>query len=382
MDKNTDKDSVKEILTLKSGKFRFTRKFSNEKLSVYFIEARILYKTVTDLPILPDMLSQIEEEIIRRSIFGTAALEGNPLPEERVGQIITESNRVKRMGRAEKEIWNLKKAYDLVATLYAGDPTFKLTEKIIKDIHELITLDIEHEYNAPGKYRNHIVKVGNIEHGGVYTPPKCLADITSLMKKYVTWMNSKAIVELDPAIRAALAHYYLGLIHPFADGNGRTARLIEALLLRIAGIKYVPIMLSNYYYKNIDDYFWAFSNARKNKEKDVTAFLEFVLKGLVISLNEIKERITYFIRKVTLRDYYAHLGVIRQITQRQHDLLIVLLDHFEPFSLKDLFDVSPFNILYRNVSEKTARRDLKKLHEKDLLNREKGRYELNFYVLG
>jgi Fic family protein len=377
-----DNNLVKKVLTFKSGNFVLSRKFNEGELSLPLLQSRILYETVRDLPILPGLSAQIEEELIRRSIFGTAALEGNPLTEERVGQIISEPAMEQKMGRAEKEIRNLKDAYySFVRGWKILETVFTLEEDLIRQMHSLITHDIEHEYNVPGQYRNHLVKVGDDEHGGVYTPPKVLADIETLMKEFTQWINSEEILNLDPVIRAALAHYHFGLIHPFGDGNGRTARLIEALLMRLAGMKYVPIMLSNFYYRNMDDYFWAFSRARKNEEHDVTPFVGFVLKGVVESLNEIKGRIIFFIRKFALRDYYAFLRTGRQITQRQHDLLIIALDGLTPFALGDLFTVSPFNVLYRNVSERTARRDLKKLYDEHLLNVTEGKYQLNLRVL-
>ena len=128
------------------------------------------------------------------------------------------------------------------------------------------------------------MKVGNEEHGGVYTPPKILDDIKNLMKEFIDWINSPDVLQEDPVIRAACAHYYFALIHPFGDGNGRTARAIEAILLRSSGFRFVYNMLSNFYYKNIDDYFWSFSLAGRNKEGDITPFLEFFRKGLLLTL--------------------------------------------------------------------------------------------------
>lgn len=396
-----DNNEVRKVLTFKSGEFVFSRKFSGDIL-YKSIEARVLLRTVIDLPILPNLVAKIEEEVIIKSIFGTAAIEGNPLTEEKVAEILSKLKLEgsEKLKQAEKEIINLKYAYEFITTMpVTMDLSFPnrqgllwkmiteegsgaLTEDIIKKIHSIVTKDIEHEYNIPGQYRNNIVKVGNEEHGGIYTPPKILEDIQILMKKFIEWINREEILELDPMIRAALAHYHLGLIHPFADGNGRTARLVEALLLRLSGIKYVPAMLSNFYYRNIDDYFRAFSNSINNKENNVTPFLEFVFKGFIESLNEIKDRITFYIRKFTLRDYYASLRKEGDISQRQHDLLIILLDHLKPFALKDLHIVSPFSILYSKVSTRTAIRDLKKLCDIKLLNVKDGKYELNFRTLG
>ena len=374
----------KKVLTFKSGNFVFSRRFSNRMLQPYRIEARILYYTVKDLPILPDLASSLEKELIRRSIFGTAAIEGNPLTEEKIGQIITEPNRIRAPENAEQEIGNLKDAYDLIKSIEGQTPDKMplLSEKLIKSAHKKITDKIDSEYNNPGQYRNHIVNVGNKEHGGLYPPPKCLEDIKNLMKEFINWINSDDILKIDPPVRAGLAHYYLAIIHPFDDGNGRTARWVEAMLLNLSGIKYVPLMLSNFYYSNIDEYFWAFSKTRENKENDMTHFLEFVLKGFVESLKEIKEKITYFIRQLALRDYYFFLHKNKHITQRQSDLLLVLLDKNIIFTLKDLFTQTPFSFLYRRVSERTARRDIDLLKEKNLLVSKDKKYQLNYNALG
>jgi len=380
-----DKNIVKKVLTFKSGQFIFSRKFPVEKLSNSLVEARVLYSTIIDLPILPELatqIAQIEEDLIIKSIFGTAAIEGNPLTEEKVAEILSKPESGEKLKRAEKEIRNLKSAYDFIVNLQPSESFPELTEDIVKKVHRIITKDIKHEYNIPGQYRNHIVNVGNEEHGGVYIPPKILEDIRTLMREFITWINSEEVLKLEPTIRAGLAHYYLGLIHPFGDGNGRTARIVEALLLQLAGIKYIPVMLSNFYYRNMNDYFWAFSNSINNKENEITAFLSFILEGFIDSLKVIKERITFYIRKFALRDYYAYLRKTKMITQRQHDFLVILLDFLKPFILRDLFNVSPFNILYRKPSERTARRDLKKLHDEKLLLVKNGKYELNLRVLG
>ena len=113
-----------------------------------------------------------------------------------------------------------------------------------------------------------------------------------------------------------------------------------------------------------------------------THFLEFVLKGVIESLIEIKDRIIYFIHKFTLREYYTFLLKEMRLNRRRHDLLTILLDESGPFSFDDLFIVPKFRVLYKSVSQRTAKRDLKALCEQKLLNCKKDEYSLNLRVLG
>lgn len=330
---------------------------------------------------MPALATTLEQELIRRSIHGTAAIEGNPLSEDRVSEIITGNDSTHGKERAEREILNLEVAYDFIKNVTSEGSYLVLNEEFVKSVHKMITQGIKNEWNVPGGYRSHKVQVGDKNHGGVYTPPKCLPDIKKLMEVFCEWINSEELIDLYPPIRAALAHYYLGLIHPFGDGNGRTARISEALMLRVSGIKYVPIMLSNFYYRNMDDYFIAFSKTIRDKESDVTPFIKFSMIGFIESLRELKEKIIFYIRKFSLRDYYEHLRKEKLITQRQHDLLVILLETQGSFSLTDLFNEMPFKVLYRDVSSRTARRDLKKLTPLllDMVHRNK--YELNWKAL-
>lgn len=374
---------IKKVDTFKSGPFAFSLNYNREQLVSHLATAKVLYTTIAEIPILPNLASSLEEELIKKSIFGTAAIEGNPLSEEKVNKILSQEEIKGKMERAEKQIRNLKEAYKIIKNIKVSSTPMLLEEALIKELHKVITKDCEGPENSPGQYRNHIVKVGNEEHGGIYTPPKILEDIKNLMQQFIDWINSKEVLEEDAAIRAALTHYHFALIHPFGNGNGRTARAIEAILLKSAGIKFVPHMLSNFYYRNIDDYFWAFSRSERNDTNDITPFLEFFLKGLVSSLEEIQSSIFFWIRKFTLRDYYTYLRREKKITQRQFDLLTLLLESREEFSLKDLFEKEKFRIIYRKVSERTARRDLKLLESNRLIQvKQNGNLFLNDRVLG
>ncbi len=364
--------------TFKSGPFYFRTPIEDTEISNAILEATILFQTVSSLPILPNLASNLDEELISRSIFGTAAIEGNPLGEEDVRNLLSNSTDALTTERAKKEILNLRSAYDFLADGIFEE--IEITEDLIGAIHARITGGIEHSTNNPGKYRNHLVKVGNKEHGGIYTPPKNLDDIRMLMKEFVSWINLHEIMELKPFVRASLAHYHFCLIHPFGDGNGRTARLLESIILHSAGVRFVPVMLSNFYYRNFDDYYWAFSNSIK--ATDSSAFIKYCLKGAIESLKEIKGRITYFIRRLTLRDYYNFMRQRRDISQRQYDLLMLLLESLASFTHNDLHTREPYIILYRDVSTRTSSRDLQKLTSKKLLNIEDKVYTLNFETLG
>lgn len=374
--------SIKKLLTFKSGQFVFSAYYRPSVLADLLIESTILYRTVNDLPILPSLAATLQQDIIKRSIFGTAAIEGNPLTEKKVAEIISSGEIEASREKDEIEITNLKNAYAAVREL-DSTPDFFLTETVIKKIHKTITHNIKHPANQPGYYRSSRVQVGDREHGGVYTPPKCFDDVKHLMQEFIAWINSPEIVALPPQIRAALAHYHFALIHPFDDGNGRTARLIEAMVLKAAGMRFVPVMLSNYYYLHLDDYFKAFSITRQNKDHDVTHFLRFVLAALVKSLDEIKTNITWLILKFTLKDYYGFLKEKKGLTQRQYDFLRIALDNtIKNITIKALYSSPALRILYRHVSERTARRDLEKLCEMGLIREQKDKsYELDLRAL-
>lgn len=374
--------SVKKIMTFKSGKFVFSHNFLKSEIQPLDIEFKVIYNSLKNLPILPSLSYQFETELIIRSIFSTAAIEGNPLQESEVGEIINNFPQENISEVKNIEIYNLKKAYDQISAI-APESNFKLSEQFIKDIHKTVTDRLSVELCMPGCYRNHIVKVGAKQFGGIDTPPKCLKDIQILMAHYVEWFNSNNIQALTPVIRSALGHYYLALIHPFGDGNGRTARIIEAALLRASGIKYLPTMLSNYYYDNMNEYFMVFSRSRKSKESDITPFLKFVLTGAIKSLNEVKERITFYIQKFVLQNYFQNLRDEKEITKRQLELLNLLLESPEHtvITVNSIQKDLPFRVLYSTVSDRTARRDLMKLYEAGILENVKTGFRLDRQIL-
>jgi len=373
---------MKEFLTFKSGKFYFNEEYDASQIDNLLVRATVLNETIVDLPILPELASCIEPEIIYSSIAGTAAIEGNPITREDVQKIAQGEELEIYTKKDQQEIKNLIKAYNFLATIGPLQEPFLVTEKIICELHEIITSDIPDENNIPGTYRNDIVHVGDKLHGGIYTPPKILADIKNLMGEFTKWINSDELVQCNPFIRASLAHYYFATIHPFWDGNGRTARLLEALLLQSANIKYAPRELSNYYYRNVDEYYIAFSKSLKLK-KNATPFLKFCLKASVESLERIQETIIFFIRTFTLRDFYRFERKEKRLTSRQFELLDLLLDNPISFSLKDVHERKPFSILYSNVTTQTARRDIKKLLAQKLITPAgDNTYSINFRILG
>lgn len=373
-DKNGNKP--RKFLTFKSGNFSFIHNFNNYRLYTLLAEVTILNETIIELPILPNMASQLELEVHYRSIAGTAAIENNPLTENDV-KTLAEGKDVDGYSQKHKqEILNLIEVYKILSRVNITSPLI-IDEKFIKNIHKDITKDVEHEYNIPGNYRNNEVFVGDKAHGGTYKPPKILKDIQNLMKEFISWINSKEVLSLEPILRAALAHYHLCLIHPFADGNGRTARLLEAVLLKSAGMKYVLKELSNYYYRNIDDYYIGFSKSIKLKDQnDVSPFLEVMLNGTIKSLKQIKTKIIDIIRLLSLKDYFRFLLESKDLTKRQHNFLQILLSSRKVIVFNDLFTDPMFEALYgSNVSKQTARRDMKKFLSLGLLIEEKGKKE-------
>lgn len=372
---------MKEVMTLKSGKFVFCDQYDRPRIEKLLVEASTLNAAISDLPILPKWSSQIEPELLYSSVAGTAAIEGNSLNADEVREL--DEGKIPDAGHTAKdrlEITNLIGAYRLLDEQKAKSATSRLlTEEHIRDLHRQITSGLPYEDNIPGKYRNGMVRVGDKAHGGEYRPPKIIEDIEMLMREFIDWMNSDELINEHVFVRAAVAHFHFSLIHPFWDGNGRVARLLEALLLQSAGIRYVPKMLSNYYYRHVDDYYRAFSDTIE-ADKDVTPFLEFNLRGVIESLQTMKTRIAILIRMLVMREHVHFLVSNKSISKRQNDLLTLLLDDSsgKPFTLHELQRTMPYAMLYRKVSEMTARRDLKNLLERKLLTVDAdNRYSLN-----
>ena len=134
-------------------------------------------------------------------------------------------------------------------------------------------------------------------------------------------------------------------------------------------------MLSNYYYRFKDDYFNVISETAKSG--DMTPFFQFFLTAFYEEMKLIQKEIIPMLKIFMLRDVVDILGKGKKITKRQQALLEILLRNGDNVSLDDLYERAEFSGYYKNVTQSTARRDLKKLTYMDLLIQQDKRYSLN-----
>lgn len=389
--KKCDKSGDIIVDTYRSGRFKFQIGFDRAKTTPLFTRVIDAHDMFNRVPILPEIAKKLENNVLVSSVFGTNTIEGGTITEDEIKALFAESLPPQSIVEEKKRrVTNIKEAYDIadkVALIHRSGADsqnqahyFGITETFIILLHQTITGGLAHPKNIAGQYRNNAkgeyTRVGDLEHGGIYTPPKCLDDIKILIQTYVEWINSKPVRDLHPIERAHLAHYYFERIHPFYDGNGRVGRVIEATILKCSGMNYAPFALASSYLEQIDDYFLAFNLARKAEERKEpypnTAFLTFCLERLRNVFDNLHASVNNIIRYLLYTNALNTLHAEKKINIRQFTIINNLLPHGFKHNLKEIKAEVWYSGLYADLTQKTRERDLKKLSELKLIVVENG----------
>ena len=392
-----DETGYLKVETYRSGHFVFQIGLDIEKLKILKYRVNDAHIRFTSIPLVSEVSSELEKRVMIASIYSTNTIEGGELTYEETEDVLNLSdNEIKE--QKDIRVRNLKNAYnfseDIAGTMFReyqeglnkegegilpGDLLFNLSEEMFKDLHALITANLQHSFNKPKIYRNNSkeqrTNVGHKDVGGTYQPPKCQDDIQMLMEAFCVWANSKPVENLPSLYRAPLIHFYFELIHPFWDGNGRTGRLAEATILRASGYEYAPHAMARYYLDNLHEYFTLLNSCRKKSNKGEenpnSEFVYFFLKGMLNTINRLHDRSNSLIASILVKARLEHLISIKEISVRQHNVLSNLIANKDIRSKDVLKTQAWYKALYSNVTERTGMRDLKKLSDLKLIKIEK-----------
>lgn len=343
-------------------------------------EAEAVAKFIRGVPLPPAVQERIDRLNIMRAVRGTTGIEGSDLDEAEVQRVLEAPPDMQVLpasrAREEQETRNAEAVMRFVARTLGEEPARPLTEELICELHRLTTQGIDYPHNEPGTYRSHAVNVGS------YIPPREAATVRRLMVTLIDWLNSPPVTNWSPIIRAIAAHFYFVSIHPFGDGNGRTARAIESYLLYQTGVNVLGFYsLSNFYYRNQAEYFQQLNRCQTEEARDLTPFIRFAVAGLVEELETVHLEIINAVTKITFRDYYRDLLSLSEgMSTAVRGRLLVFMESLDG-SIEEaelLSQRTPLSAIWSGLSAKTRARDLARLESLGLVVREHGTIRPNY----
>ncbi len=335
-------------------------------------EAQSKCAHVAGTPLAPELAQELFTIYLVKGVAATTAIEGNTLTEEQV--------RARLEGRGELpaslayqgvEVDNVVAALNGIGGRVLETGESDVTPAELKDFNRRVLRGLQLEDGAvPGEIPRFNVTVGRY-----LAPPR--EDCDFLLDKLCAWLNgdtfkAPAGQEIVYAIlRAVLAHLYFAWIHPFADGNGRTARLLEFKILLAAGVPAASAhLLSNHYNQTRARYYRELDLASRSGG-DVLPFLQYAVDGFVEGLREQIERI----RQSQWRDTWInHVHTAfrdrrDKAARRLRDLILDISEKDAPIPRADIVNVSArVAAAYAGLSAKTLSRDLAELQSLDLLD--------------
>lgn len=188
-------------------------------------------------PLPISAVKKLQEQFKIEMTYNSNAIEGNTLTLRETFLVIKEGITIK--GKSLKDHLEAKDHYEALEYLYSlvgKDSRQTISEQLIRNLHKLVTHTADAEW--AGRYREGNVIITGAKH----TPPDML-DVSHKMRELIQWYGANRgklhIIEL-----AAILHHRLVHIHPFFDGNGRTARLLMNVLLMQLGYP-LAIVLKN-----------------------------------------------------------------------------------------------------------------------------------------
>ena len=236
-----------------------------------------------------------------------------------------------------------------------------LTKETLFEIHKLITYQTLDNQDDEGKFRTHNkINVVDVVDGEIVHTPPDYKNIEDLMNNLFVFFNESNNEQfIHPIIKGCIIHFMLGYIHPFVDGNGRTARALFYWYLLKNGYWLTEYLsISRLIAKSKTQYALAYLYSEID-ENDITYFINYKIKMMKLAFESLRE---YIQRKIEEKKRYIHFQKIKGINERQ--ALILKWIYEEP---DILFTVKEIENRF-SVSNQTARTDLYELKDKGYLD--------------
>ena len=335
------------------------------KIIKYLTDIAAARELILNASLLPQWEVKLRKDAIVKMAHHSTSIEGNPLTLEQVKNLLA-GKEISAWDKDKKEIINYVKVLEFIDKL--GEEGIKnITEEITLKMHHFTTQGILPE-DKSGCYRKVPVAVVNA-YGKVIFQPPSENRVANLMKDFVLWLNSVQAQELYPVLLSGISHYEFVRIHPFVDGNGRTARALSTLILYLKGFDTKRFFALDDYYNESRGKYYAALQTVDQKTLDITLWLEYFCEGVAVSMGRVKEAILElsFDRRVKEKKGQIFLN------ERQRKVLKYLQTNLK-------ITTNEYQNMF-NVSERTARSHLNELVKLDLIKPvgpQKGRY----YVLG
>jgi Fic family protein len=337
-------------------------------------------------PLKPMMAARLAQIYLRRGALASAAIEGNTLNEAEMSQVLDKKKKLPESQQyLEQEIVNILKALDGVKDSSHSGKKFQLTRQWILEVHAQLLENLDTpDHVVPGETRKVSVVVGPYKG-----PP--VEDVNYLLDQLCDWLNQMlaardGLTEKSPDqaffhtfFIAILTHLYIAWIHPFGDGNGRTARVLECAIFEHSGL--VPWistnLLSDYYNRTRGRYYEKLEASSKGN--DITGFIAYSAIGFRDQLREQISVVQQEQKKVAWINYVHEVFNKHpsKTGSRQRDLLLAMPNYQILTSDEMRILTKAIAASYSTAHEKTFKRDVNMLLELGLIEQvEKGKYQV------
>ncbi len=297
-------------------RFTISAKVANALLRIEAAKERILY-----LPATASLLATLRETARLYTTHYSTMIEGNRLEPGQIEQLLKHEGHFPGREREESEVRGYYTALEEVEKWAARGSA--VTEILIKTLHAIVMAGGRQRVK-PSPYRDgqNLIRDSRTRTI-VYMPPEA-KDVSHLMAGLVAWIAENG--ELPAPLVAGIVHYQFATIHPYYDGNGRTARLLTTLVLHLGGYDLKGLYsLEEYYARNLGAYYDAITIGPSHNyymgraESDITSWIEYFIEGMASSFENVLERMSQM-QHLGLKDQEELLRKLSPKQRRALDL--------------------------------------------------------------
>jgi len=331
---------------------------------------------ISNSPIIPSYEKQFQKDAIVRTVHYGTKLEGNDLSFNQVAKVI-EGDKVFAAKRDIQEVVNYREVMDFLEKL-VNDPEGKnrlYSQETLLQIQKRTVNQIVPPEQT-GKFRKLQVTIRNSATDEIFFRPPPPAEVIYLIKDLFLWLNSPSSGQLHPVLKSGVVHYILVAIHPFTEGNGRTARAMATSVLMSEGYNIRRLFaLEEYFDARAEDYYNSLQAVSQQpgeiSQKDQTVWLEFFTTALSVELKKVEEKVKQLSSDIHLK---KKLGD-KQIPLNERQIkLVEYMRQYGALTISDAADIVPM------VSNDTLWRDLRKLISSGIVEK-KGSTKGAYYKL-